>query len=98
MFQIRYIKQTTRTANGTRMSEVILLATDHPRSTLSRLVKQDSIVKIARGVYVRSTVDPEKAVARYWRDIVGYLVPQAVITDRSARTGGPANGVLYLAS
>ena len=80
------------------MSEVILFAKDHPRATLSRLAEQGAIVRIARGVYVRSTVEPEKAVARYWHDIIGYLVPGGVITDRSARTGGPANGVLYLAS
>ena len=79
------------------MSDVILFARDHPRATLSRLVEQGTIARIARGVYVRSTVDPEKAVARYWRDIIGYLAPEAVITDRSARTGGPDNGVLYLA-
>lgn len=36
-------------------------------------------------------------VAGEWHDIAGRMFPGAVITDRSALTGGPVGGVLYLA-
>ena len=43
------------------------------------------------------TSDPAAVVAREWHDIAGRMFPGAVITDRSALTGGPVGGVLYLA-
>ena len=80
------------------MADAVLFARDHPAATLSRLVDEGKLRRIARGVYVSAGQDPERIVARYWRDIVGSIVPGAVITDRSAVTGGPVNAVLYLAN
>lgn len=40
--------------------------------------------------------DPDVVTHREWHTIVGGLLPGAVITDRSAPTGGPVDGVHYL--
>jgi hypothetical protein len=53
---------------------------------------------MATGVYTSDvTSDPAAVVAREWHTIAGGMFPDAVITDRSAVTGGPVGGVLYLA-
>jgi hypothetical protein len=64
---------------------------------MSDRVRQGQLVRLATGVYttdVRS--DPAAVLAREWHVIVGRMLPRAVITDRSAITGGPAEGMLYL--
>ena len=79
-------------------TDEIVYATDLPGATLSGRVRRGELRRLARGVYttdIRTPVD--RVVRRHWRDIVGRLYPNAVITDRSARTGGPVGGRLYLA-
>jgi hypothetical protein len=76
----------------------IVFATDLPSATVSDRVRRGLLRRVATGVYT-SDVDttPEMVVRREWHTIVGRLYPDAVITDRSAVTGGAVDGVLYLA-
>ncbi len=75
-----------------------MFAADQPAATISGRVKRGELRQLATGVYT-SDVDTEPSVVtkREWHDIVGGMTPGAVITDRSAPTGGPVDGVLYLA-
>jgi hypothetical protein len=76
----------------------IVLAADAPAATISGRVRRGELVRLATGVYTSDvTSDPAAVVAREWHDIAGRMFPGAVITDRSALTGGPVGGVLYLA-
>lgn len=74
----------------------LVFARDVPPSTLARRVRSGRLTRLAPGVYTTDVDRPETTVGREWREIVGYLLPGAVITDRSAPTGGPVDGVLYL--
>jgi hypothetical protein len=76
----------------------IVFAADVPAATISDRVRRGELVRLATGVYTSDvTSSPVAVVAREWHTIAGGLLPGAVITDRSAVTGGPADGVLYLA-
>jgi hypothetical protein len=76
----------------------IVFAADVPAATISDRVRRGELVRLATGVYTSDvTSGPVEVVAREWHTIAGGLLPGAVITDRSAVTGGPADGVLYLA-
>lgn len=66
-------------------------------STLSRLSASGALTRVAPGVYVRAGHDPDQVVRRHYADVAAHLVPDAVITDRSAPTSAPVDGVLYLA-
>lgn len=80
------------------MDNTIIFAGDVLASTLSSAVARGDVVRLARGVYTTdSTRAPEAVVRANWAKIVGRLLPDAVITDRSARSGAPVNGVLCLA-
>src|SRR5260370_37972877 len=71
---------------------------DAPAATISDRVRRGELVRMATGVYTSDvTSDPAAVVAREWHTIAGGMFPDAVITDRSAVTGGPVGGVLYLA-
>ncbi|MFT3873254.1 MAG: Fic family protein [Nocardioides sp.] len=61
------------------------------------MAARQALTRIAPGVYVRAGEDPERAVRANLHAIVGRLVPGAVVTDRSAPSGSPVGGVLYLA-
>ena len=75
-----------------------MFAADQPAATLSRRVARGELRRLASGVYTSDvSADPAAVVKREWPTIVGGMLPGAVITDRSAPTGGPADGVLYLA-
>jgi Fic/DOC family len=76
----------------------IVFAAELPPATISDRVRRGQLVRLATGVYT-SDVDtsPERVVSREWHTIVGRLYPDAVITDRSAITGGVVDGILYLA-
>jgi hypothetical protein len=64
---------------------------------LSRLATAGELVKLYAGVYTSNTVlPPETVVLRNWLDIVGYLLPGAVVSFRSAARGAPEDGVLYV--
>jgi hypothetical protein len=61
-------------------------------------VRRAELARLATGIYTSDvTSDPAAVVAREWHTIAGGIFPNAVITDRSAATGGPVDGVLYLA-
>jgi hypothetical protein len=76
----------------------IVFATDAPAATISDRVRRGELVRLTTGVYTSDvTSGPAAVVAREWHTIAGGMFPGAVITDRSAVTGGPVDGVLYLA-
>ena len=69
-----------------------------PRSTVSDAVRRGELRRVARGLYTRNLTDPLDTVVRrnLW-DVVAALYPGAVIADRSARLGRPAeDGSLFL--
>jgi Fic/DOC family len=75
----------------------LVFAADVPAATVSDRVRRGQLVRLATGVYTDDvTSDPAAVVAREWHAIVGRMFPRGVITDRSAVTGGPVEGVLYL--
>lgn len=79
------------------MENVIVFAGDVPSQTLSDTVRRGDLRPLARGIYTTDiTSRPEAVVARHWHTIVGHAFPDAVITDRSALTGGKVDGYLYL--
>ncbi|MDP9115832.1 MAG: Fic family protein [Actinomycetota bacterium] len=76
----------------------IVFAAELPAATVAARVRRGDLVRLATGVYTSDAMTaPERVVLREWHTIIGRLYPRAVITDRSAVTGGPADGVLYLA-
>jgi hypothetical protein len=76
----------------------IVFAADAPAATISDRVRRGELIRLATGVYTSDvTSDPAAVVAREWHTIAGGMFPGAVITDRSAVTGGPVDDVLYLA-
>jgi fido (protein-threonine AMPylation protein) len=75
----------------------IVFASDMPSQTISDMVRRGDLRPLARGIYTIDTArSPEAVVARHWHTIVGHEFPDAVITDRSALTGGKVEGYLYL--
>lgn len=80
------------------MDTTIVFASDAPAATISDRVRRGDLIRLATGVYTSDvTSDPAAVVAREWHTIAGGMFPDAVITDRSAVTGGPVDDVLYLA-
>jgi len=76
----------------------IVFASDVPPATIAGRVRRGELARLAAGVYTSDvTSDPGAVTAREWPVIAGGLLAGAVITDRSAVTGGPVDGVLYLA-
>jgi len=76
----------------------IVFADGLPAATIADRVARGRLARLATGVYTTDVATPpERVVAREWHTIVGHQYPDAVITDRSAITGGPVDGVLYLA-
>ena len=79
------------------MDSTVVFAAELSAATISDRVRRGQLVRLAAGVYTTDAgSDPGVVVAREWHVIVGRMFPRAVITDRSARTGGPAGGTLYL--
>ncbi|MFN2518180.1 MAG: Fic family protein [Jatrophihabitantaceae bacterium] len=80
------------------MVSSIVFAAELPPATIAARVQRGDLVRLASGVYTTDVATtPERVVRREWHTIVGRLYPAALITDRSAVTGGPVDGVLYLA-
>lgn len=80
------------------MDTTVVFAADVPAATISDRVRRGQLVRLATGIYTSDvTSDPAAVVGREWHAIVGRMYPRAVITDRSAITGGPVEGLLYLA-
>lgn len=66
-------------------------------SARARRVANGEIVPLARGVWSDDLRDaPEAVVNRYWREIVGRLMPGAVISDRSGFDLRPVDGQLFV--
>lgn len=79
------------------MDNEIVFAGDMPSQTISGKVRRGDLRPLARGIYTTDTArSPEAIVGRHWHTIVGHEFPDAVITDRSALTGGKVDGYLYL--
>jgi Fic/DOC family protein len=79
------------------VDKVIVFAGDLPAATISDRVRRGELARLATGVYTTDvTADSVDVVAREWYTIAGHIFPDAVISDRSAVTGGPVDGVLYL--
>ncbi len=75
----------------------IVFAGDIPRSTIASRVRRGELRQIYRGVYTTDIDTPiERVVRDHWQTIVGRLIPNATISDRSAVTGGPHNNRLHL--
>lgn len=79
------------------MDSALVFGGDLPASTVSDMTARGSLRRIAPGVYVRSGYEPADVMRAEWHAVVGRLLPGAVVTDRSAPTGGPVGGTLYLA-
>lgn len=80
------------------MVSSIEFAAGQPAGSISRRVARGELRRLATGVYTTDVDSNDvKVTRREWYAIVGGLLPGAVITDRSAPTGGPVDGVLYLA-
>ncbi len=76
----------------------IVFAAGQPAATISRRVARGELRRLTTGVYTSDVAtDPSVVTTREWHAIVGGMLPDAVITDRSAPTCGPVDGVLYLA-
>jgi hypothetical protein len=76
----------------------VVFSGDLPAATLSDRVHRGQLVRLGVGVYTSDvTSSPAAVVTREWHTIFGRMFPSAVITDRSVLTGGPVEGVLYLA-
>jgi len=77
---------------------LIFARDDVAASTIADRVRRGDLARVAPGLY-STEVDrtPEDIVREHMFAIVGRLFPEAIITDRSARTGGATDGVLYVA-
>jgi len=64
-------------------------------SVLSRAVARGTLQRIVRGVYSGAVeAAPAEVVRRHLWQIVGHVLPGAVVVDRSARRAGPVDGRL----
>jgi hypothetical protein len=80
------------------MDTTVVFAADLPAATISDRVRRGQLVRLATGIYTSDVMsDPAVVVRREWHTIAGRMFARAVITDRSAVTGGPVDGLLYLA-
>lgn len=80
------------------MDNEIVFASDAPSQTIASRVARGELRPIVRGIYTTDlTRSLEDVVSRNWATIAGRAFPGAVITDRSATTGGKVDGFLYLA-
>ncbi len=83
------------------MERQLILADARNQSWLSREAKAGRIVRIARGVYSPDVIAPaERQVREHLWELVAHFVPDAVVVDRSAASGGrlTPDGILFVAS
>jgi hypothetical protein len=80
------------------VDSVLLFRGDQAASTIAGRLNRGDLIRLAPGVYTTEVQrDPADIVREHMFEIVGRLIPDAVITDRSARAGTAVDGVLYLA-
>lgn len=80
-----------------RMAKIFLAEDFTSTRARQRRVADGSIMPLARGVWTDAVgVAPDEVVAAKWQDIVGRLLPAAVISDRSAFTLRPIEGELFV--
>ncbi len=82
---------------GRAMVASLFFPGDKPPATIHGLHKAGSIVRIAPGIYTDNVLDPAAVVGQEWQVILGHMLPNSVVTDRSVLCGGPHNGLLFLA-
>lgn len=76
------------------MDSGLLFRGDHPASTITNRVNRGELVRLAPGVYTTDVVrDPAAVVRDHLFEIVRRLMPDGIVTDRSARTGTAVDGV-----
>ncbi len=78
----------------------LIFATHGNRSSLARSAALGQVRRVARGIYSDELdrTDEEVVAGHRW-EIVAHVIPDAVIVDRSAASGGaPAGGTLFVAS
>lgn len=90
------MSSSLRTARGrTAWPEVVFADDVLSRAALSKAVKERRAIRLAPGIYTgRVFSDPEEIVRRNWAQIIDHELPGAVISDRSARRGGPERRLL----
>ncbi len=82
-------------APGRRPWPEVVFVGDLSRAALSKAAKEGRAVRLAPGIYSgRPFTPPEEVVRRNWLQIVSHELPDAIITDRSARRSGPDDGLL----
>ena len=75
----------------------IVFANDAKRSTLSQAVSRGRLIRLASGIYTGAVdADPADVSRRAWWKVLVHEYPGAVITDRSARSQAPVDGVLTI--
>ena len=79
-------------------SEIVFSGGDVGSASLTRRVASGRLRRLGRGVYTTDlTTPPQQVVLRNWMEIVGQMMPHAVIVDRSVPTLRPdADGRLYV--
>ena len=77
----------------------LVVATPQTKAGLSRQTKADTAFRVAPNVYiVGATLAPERAVAHHRTAIISVFWPGAVLSDRTALTGGmPFEGRMFIA-
>lgn len=78
----------------------LVFASSTDKDVIARALRRGDLVRVGPGIYVSEIDTPVAEVVkrRLW-DIVGQVMPGAVIVDRSARDGGlGAGGILYVAA
>ena len=64
-----------------------------------RLAADQVVRQIVPGIYTSNLTSPlENIVVRKWTQLVAYLVPNALVSHRSAFDGGPRNGTVVVSS
>lgn len=80
-----------------RMAKIFLADDFTSTRARQRRVQDGSIMPLARGVWTDAVgAEPDEIVAEKWREIVGRLMPTAVITERSAFMLRPVDGELFV--
>ncbi len=77
---------------GQTVADLIFSPSDDPNGSraISRRHQDGELIYISAGIYARSGAEPiERVVLRNWSRIVGHLVPDGVVTDRTGFDSRP---------